>query len=77
MQRHLSLVRCHLFMFAFAYFALGYRAKKKKKKFPKIYVINCYTCVLLGGFFFFFSGLILRSLIHFEFVFGIRCEEIF
>ena len=28
-ERYLSLVRCHLFMFAFAYFALGYRAKKK------------------------------------------------
>ena len=41
MQKHLSLVRDHLFMFPFAYFALGYRAKKKKRflKFMSLTVI--------------------------------------
>ena len=51
MQNLLSLIRSHLFIFAFIYFALGVRSKKN----TTIYVKKCSTYVLFYEFYSFMS----------------------
>ena len=61
-QKLLSLVRSHLFIFAFISLSLGDGAK------------ICHSILLMFSSSFLVSGLIFRSLIHFEFIFvcGVR-----
>ena len=68
-QKLLSLIRCHLFIFAFVSFALGDRSKKILLRFmPK----NIMPMFSSRGFI--IQSLKFMSLIHFEFIFvyGIR-----
>ena len=67
-QKLLSLIRSHLLIFAFVSFALVIRSKKKKTlQFMSENVLFCSMSFMV-------SGLIVRSLIHFEFIFvyGVR-----
>ena len=68
LQKPLSLIRPHLFSFAFVSFALGDRSQNT---IAMIYIKECSTFVLIG---FMVSGLTFRSFIHFEFIFvyGVR-----
>ena len=59
-QKLLSLIRSHLFIFPFVSFALGDRSKKN---IAMIYVKECSTCVLVQEIYGF------RSLIHITYIF--------
>ena len=61
-QKLLSLIRSHLFIFAFISITLG---DESKKKIAVIYVKECFAYFSSGSFI--VSGLTFRSLIHFEF----------
>ena len=69
MQKPLHLARSHFFIFAVIYFALGDRD-------PKILImfISKSAVPIFSSRSFLFSGLIFRSLLHFEFIFvyGVR-----
>ena len=68
-QKLLSLIRSHLFIFAFVSFALEDRSKKILLQFMSKSVLPMFSSKS-----FMVSGLIFRSLIHFEFIFvyGVR-----
>ena len=63
-KKLLSLIRFHLYIFAFISFALGDRSKKNN---ATPYVKEC--SALESSWSFMFSGLTFRTLIHFEFIF--------
>ena len=67
-QKLLSLIRSHLFIFAFISFALGHRSRKN------LYSLRQRGICLFSSRSFMVSGLTFRSLIHFEFIFvyGVR-----
>ena len=68
-QKLLSLIRSHLFIFVFISITLGDRSKKILLQLISESVLH-----MLSSKSFIVSGLILRSLIHFEhiFVYGVR-----
>ena len=68
-QNFSGLIRSHLFVFVFIVITLG---GGSKKKIAVVYVRECSACLFLLEFI--VSGLIFRSLIHFEFIFmcGVR-----
>ena len=68
-QKLFSLIRPHLFIITFIYFALGNRSKKTLLQFMSKSVLP-----ILSSRSFMQSGLTFRSLIHFEFIFvyGVR-----
>ena len=68
-QKLLSFIRSHLFIFVFISISVG---DGSKKDLAMIYVIECSSNVFSKSFI--VSGLTFRSLIHFEFIFvyGVR-----
>ena len=68
-QKLLSLIRSHLLTFAFIFFALGNGSKKILLRFMSKNVL-----LMFSSRSFIVSGLTLRSLIHFKFIFvyGVR-----
>ena len=68
-QKLLSLIRSHLFIFVFIFITLGSGSKKILLRFKSKSVL-----LMFSSKSFIVSGLIFRSLIHFEFIFvyGIR-----
>ena len=48
-RKLLGLIRSHLFMFAFVFFALGEQVQKKKKKPAMIYIQECSTHVFFNN----------------------------
>ena len=68
-QKLLSLIRFHLFIFVFISITLGDRSKKILLQFMSKRVLLMFSAMS-----FIVSGLIFRSLIHLEFifVFGVR-----
>ena len=62
-QKHLSLIRSHLFIFAFISFTLEDRSKKMLLQFRSKSVLPMFYSRS-----FIVSGLTFRSLIHFEFM---------
>ena len=71
MQKLLSLVRSHLFIFAFISFALGDRSKKILLQFMSKSVLPVFSS---RGFM--VSVLTFRSLIHFEFLIYMVLENV-
>ena len=67
-QKLLSLIRSHLFIFTFIAFASGNRSKKN------IATIYVKECSMFSSRSFMVSGLTFRSLIYFQFIFvyGVR-----
>ena len=63
-QNLLSLIRSHLFIFAFISFTLGYGSKKISLQFMSESVLPMFYSRS-----FIVAGLTFRSLIHFEFIF--------
>ena len=68
-QKLLSLIRSHLFIFAFVSITL----EDKSKKILLSYVKECSAYVFFRSFI--VSGLKFRSLIHFEFIFVYDVRE--
>ena len=70
MQKLLSLIRSHLFLFVFIFITLGDESQKILLLFMSRSVLPMFS----SKSFFILSGLALRSLIHFEFIFvyGVR-----
>ena len=68
LQKLLSLIRSHLFIFTFIAFASGNRSKKN------IAIIYVKECSMFSSRSFMVSGLTFRSLIYFQFIFvyGVR-----
>ena len=68
-QKLLSLIRSHLFIFAFIFITLGERSKKILLRFMSKSVLLIFSSKSFIG-----CGLTFRSLIHFEFIFvyGVR-----
>ena len=73
MQKFLSLIRPHLFIFVFISFALGDKYKKKEKKRKLLQFIS--KTVLCFPLSFMVSGLTFRSIIHFKFLFIYGARE--
>ena len=69
-QKLLSLIKCHLFIFAFIFIAPGGGLKKILLQFMSRNVL----CVVSSKSFT-VSGVIFRSLMHFEFTFVHGCRE--
>ena len=71
-QKLLSLIKSHLFIFVFIFITLGGRSKKILLQFV--------SKSFLPMFFsksFIISGLTFKSLIHFEFIFCVWCQRVF
>ena len=68
-QKLLSLIRSHLFIFVFIFITLGERSKKILLRFMSKSVLLIFSSKSFIG-----CGLTFRSLIHFEFIFvyGVR-----
>ena len=68
-QKLLSLVRSHLFIFAFISFALGDGSKKTLLRFMSENVLHMFSCSFMVSYFIF------RPLNHFEFIFVCGVSE--
>ena len=69
-QKLLSLIRFHLFIFVFISITLGDRSKKILLQFMSKRVLLMFSAMS-----FIVSGLIFRSLIHLEFIFVYGVKE--
>ena len=69
-QKLLSLIRLHLFIFVFISITLGDRSKKILLQFMSKRVLLMFSAMS-----FIVSGLIFRSLIHLEFIFVYGVKE--
>ena len=70
-QRLLSLIRSHLFIFVFIFITLGGGSKKILLQFISKSVLPMFSSKS-----FIVSDLIFRSLIHFEFIFCVMLENV-
>ena len=70
-QKLLILIRSHLFIFVFIFITLGSGSKKILLRFKSKSVL-----LMFSSKSFIVSGLIFRSLIHFEFIFVLVLESV-
>ena len=70
-QKLTSLIRCHLFVFAFISFAFRHKSKKMLLQFMAKSVLPMFSSRSLMV-----SGLIFRNLVHFEFIFDVVLENV-